>query len=109
MQASACEALGWLSLIPTDRHVLRRIVAVRCLVAPLTGRHLYSWRQLGVVIGADHRAVQRWHADGLRLIARGLRGVARADISHPVVAVEPPDAVAEEVEPRLGHLLQSGL
>src|SRR3954451_2995000 len=79
MQASACEALGWLSLIPTDRHVLRRIVAVRCLVAPLTGRHLYSWRQLGRVLGADHRAVQRWHADGIRCIARALaQGAAQA-------------------------------
>src|SRR4051794_18494394 len=66
------EALGWLGLIPRDRYVLRRIVAARCLVAPLTGRHLHSWRQLGRVLGADHRAVQRWHADGIRCIARAL-------------------------------------
>jgi hypothetical protein len=69
------QALAWLSLIPTDRYVLRRIVAARCLVAPLTGRHLYSWRRLGRALGADHRAVQRWHADGIRCIARGLGGV----------------------------------
>src|SRR3954451_18159727 len=56
----------WLSLIPADRFVLQRIVGARALVAPLTGRHLYSWRRLEHAIGADHRAVQRWHADGIR-------------------------------------------
>src|SRR4051812_43631540 len=35
--------------------------------------HLYSWRRLGTAIGADHRAVQRWHADEIRCIARGMR------------------------------------
>src|SRR4051795_7597431 len=73
------EALGWLALIPADRFVLRRIVGARALVAPLTGRHLYSWRRLGRVLGADHRAVQRWHADGIRCIARALaQGAAQA-------------------------------
>jgi hypothetical protein len=80
------EALNWLSLIPADRYVLRRIVAARCLIAPLTGRHLYSWRQLGRVLGADHRAVQRWHADGIRCIARGLRGVTSAVSASPARA-----------------------
>src|SRR4051812_18736112 len=85
------EALGWLALIPNDRFVLRRIVAARALVAPLTGRHLsgrhlYSWRRLGRVLGADHRAVQRWHADGIRCIARGLGGVTSAVSASPARA-----------------------
>jgi hypothetical protein len=66
------QAFGWLSLIPRDRYVLRRIVAARCLIAPLTGRHLYSWRRIARTIGCDHRAVQRWHAQGIETIVQCL-------------------------------------
>ncbi len=62
------EALGWITLIPQDRYVLRRIVGARSLVSPSTERHLYSWRRLGTVLGADHKAVQRWHATGIEMI-----------------------------------------
>ena len=68
------EALGWITLIPQDRYVLRRIVGARCLVSPATARHLYSWRRLGTVLGADHKAVQRWHAAGIEMIVAALRG-----------------------------------
>jgi len=68
------EAFGWIALIPPDRAVIRRIVGLRALVHPLTDRHLYPWRRLGAALGADHKAVQRWHAQGIALIAAGLRG-----------------------------------
>ena len=58
------EALQWLMLIPQDRYVLRRIVGARSLVHPISERHLFPWRRLGAVLGADHKAVQRWHAQG---------------------------------------------
>jgi len=48
--------------------VLRRIVHARSLVSPLTGRHIYSWRKVAVLLGADHRAVQRWYLSGLALM-----------------------------------------
>ena len=67
------EALAWLQLIPQDRYVLRRIVGARSLVHPISDRHLYSWRRLGSVLGADHKAVQRWHAQGIATIVAGLR------------------------------------
>ncbi len=66
------EAMGWLQLIPTDRYVLRRIVGARSLVHPLTERHLYPWRRLAAAIGADHKAVQRWHGQGIDLIVLAL-------------------------------------
>jgi hypothetical protein len=66
------EALAWLQLIAQDRYVLRRIVGARSLVHPISERHLYSWRRLGGVLGADHKAVQRWHADGIDLIVTAL-------------------------------------
>lgn len=66
------ETFAWLTLIPADRTVLRRLVGARALVSPLTGKHLYAWRRLGAVVGADHKAVQRWHAEGIRLIVRAL-------------------------------------
>lgn len=66
------EALSWVLLIPQDRYVLRRIVGARALVSPVTERHLFTWRRLATVVGADHKAVQRWHAQGIDLIVRGL-------------------------------------
>jgi hypothetical protein len=66
------EAMGWIPLIPFDRYVLRRIVGARSLVNPITERHLYPWRRLAAAIGADHKAVQRWHAQGIDLIVARL-------------------------------------
>lgn len=66
------EALGWISLIPRDRYVLRRIVGARALISPATKRHVYPWRRLAALLGADHKAVQRWHAQGIALIAAAL-------------------------------------
>ena len=62
------QALAWIPLISSDRLVLRRIVGCRALVSPMIGRHLYSWRRLARLVGADHKAVQRWHATGINLI-----------------------------------------
>jgi hypothetical protein len=72
------EAYGWIALITADRYVLRRIVGARSLVHPLTERHLYPWRRLGTALGADHKAVQRWHGQGIALIAEALRVRAAA-------------------------------
>ncbi len=66
------EALAWVTLIPRDRYVLRRIVGARALVRPLTERHLFSWRRLGVLLGADHKAMQRWHGEGVGIIVAAL-------------------------------------
>ncbi len=70
------EALGWITLIPLDRYVLRRIVGARSLVHPVTDRHLFPWRRLGGALGADHKAVQRWHAEGIGLIVAALNRAA---------------------------------
>ncbi len=66
------QAFGWLSLIPEEKFVLRRIVGARALVHPLTRRHLFPWRRLASVLGADHKSVQRWHGDGIRLMVKAL-------------------------------------
>ena len=68
------EAMSWIPLIPIDRYVLRRIVGARSLVHPITERHLYPWRRLATALGADHKAVQRWHAQGIDLIVSALNG-----------------------------------
>lgn len=71
------EAMGWLRLVPEDRYVLRRIVGARSLVHPITKRHLFPWRRLGSALGADHRAIQRWHTEGIETIVAALaRGEA---------------------------------
>jgi hypothetical protein len=56
-----------------DRYVLRRIVGARSLVHPITDRHLFPWRRLGKALGADHKAVQRWHAQGIGMIVEALK------------------------------------
>ncbi len=66
------QALAWIPLIPADKLVIRRIVGSRCLVSPLTGRHLFSWRRLARLLGADHKAIQRWHATGIDTIVATL-------------------------------------
>ena len=62
------QALAWIPLIPADKLVLRRIVGCRSLVSPVLGRHLYSWRRLARLLGADHKAIQRWHGAGIQMI-----------------------------------------
>ena len=81
------EALGWISFIPPERYVLRRLVGARSLVSPVTERHLFSWRRLGGVMGADHKAVQRWHAQGIDILVAALAMAARAQREYPVCAV----------------------
>jgi hypothetical protein len=66
------EVMGWITLIPLDRYVLRRIVGARSLVSPTTDRHLFPWRRLAMTIGADHKAVQRWHRQGIDMIVAAL-------------------------------------
>ena len=66
------EVLGWISLIPLERYLLRRIVGARSLVHPLTEKHLFPWRRLGAVLGADHKAIQRWHKEGIAIILKAL-------------------------------------
>ena len=75
------EAMGWLTLIPRNRYVLRRIVGARSLVHPISDRHLFSWRRLAAALGANHKAVQRWHANGIDIIAQALTDVAEEDAS----------------------------
>ena len=80
------EALAWIPLIPIDKFVLRRIVGARSLVDPMTGRHVYSWRRIALAVGADHKAMQRWHAQGIALI---LAALARSAAPMPVRAARP--------------------
>lgn len=67
------KTMEWIRLIPEDRYVLRRIVAARCLVHPITRRHLFPWRRLAAALGVDRAAVKRWHAEGIDLIVERLR------------------------------------
>jgi hypothetical protein len=66
------EVFSWLTLIPEAKYVLRRIVSARALVHPVTLRHLYPWRRIGAMLGADHKSVQRWHGQALLLLQAAL-------------------------------------
>lgn len=69
-------AFSLVQLIPADRRVARRIVLMRALVYPISERvdpHVWSWRRLGNVIGADPRSVRAWHAAAILQILRRLQ------------------------------------
>jgi hypothetical protein len=67
------EAMSWIPLIPLERYILRRVVGARSLVHPITDRHLFPWRRLGKALGADHKAIQRWHGQGIAMIVAALK------------------------------------
>ncbi|MBS0560770.1 MAG: hypothetical protein JSR21_12015 [Proteobacteria bacterium] len=66
------EAYAWIRAIPVENYVLRRIVGARSLINPVTGRYVFPWRRLGAALGADHKAVQRWHGQGIAMIVAAL-------------------------------------
>ena len=66
------EVFGWLTLIPEAKYVFRRIVGARALVHPVTLRHLFPWRRIGTMLGADHKSVQRWHGQAVDMLLEGL-------------------------------------
>ena len=68
------EAWSWLALVPPGKRVLRRCVAARALVHPISGRHCTTWRRLAGIVGCEYRAVQRWHQNGIDIIVGGLNG-----------------------------------
>jgi hypothetical protein len=68
------EVFGWLTLIPETKYVLRRILGARALVHPVTLRHLFPWRRIGTMLGADHKSVQRWHGQAVELLRVALGG-----------------------------------
>jgi hypothetical protein len=98
-------ALGYLALIPQDRYLLRRIIGCRALVHPISGRHLFSWRRLAEVLGADHKAIQRWHAEGIRIIIFALRRIAAEEKAAQAGRLrrmaESPRAICAGSPPRL--------
>jgi hypothetical protein len=71
-------ALRWPGLIPSDKFVLRRIICARMMVSPLTGRHFFPWRRIGTLLGADHKAIQRWHEQGIHIITGSLQTKKKA-------------------------------
>jgi hypothetical protein len=86
------KAMGYLALIPQDRYLLRRILGCRALVHPISGRHLYSWRRLAEVLRADHKAIQRWHAEGIRIIIFALRRLAAEEQASQTARLANPPA-----------------
>ena len=74
------EAFAWISHISLKQTSHRRIVLMRSLVSPITERHRWSWRRIGRAFGWDHRAVQRWHAQGINMIVDSLLAEARRNM-----------------------------
>lgn len=73
------EAFGWIALLTLDpgrpgsgerwsRHgpaMYRRLILSRSYTNPRTGRHVFSWRRLGRVLGTSQETARLWHAQAL--------------------------------------------
>ena len=65
------EAFTWLAMI--ENMVTRKIVAVRSLTNPATGREVYSWVQVGKMIGASDKPCKLWYGKGINIIVTELQ------------------------------------
>jgi Domain of unknown function (DUF6362) len=54
----------WLGLVPDRQTLVRRVVAARAFVHPVTGRHVVNWRRLADQLRTDYRSMQRWQRNG---------------------------------------------
>jgi hypothetical protein len=67
--AAMDEILGWLRLI--DNRTIRRIVALRSITSPSSGKPM-SWRSIATRIGSNHHSVKAWHGQGIARIVLAL-------------------------------------
>ena len=69
--------LRWLQLIPQEKFVLRRVVALRAVTHYATLKPM-PWKHIGERVGANSVAVKTWHGQGIARIMRSLnaRGAA---------------------------------
>lgn len=65
------EAFCWFAFI--ENVTKRRIVAVRSMVNIHTGRHVYSWRDIGKIVNASKDACINWHRQAISQILTQLR------------------------------------
>ncbi len=77
-KASAISAmdvvLGWPKLL--ENKAFRRIVALRSLTNPANAKPK-SWRSIARIVGADHKAVKRWHEIAIAQLTRKLNAMDR--------------------------------
>lgn len=64
--------LQWIMLIPQTNPRTRQIVAMRCLINPATGRHLFSWGNTATQFQLSASQTKLFHLDGIRMIAQAL-------------------------------------
>ena len=69
-----------LARISSDRYVLRRILAARAIIDPVTGNHVWPWRRLATCLGADVGAMKRWHTQGVSMIVASLNAEREASV-----------------------------
>jgi hypothetical protein len=83
------EALRWIAFIPLQpgrqgsgetwsRHggaLVRRVVMMRSLINPRTGREIWSARRIGEALGTSHTQVGRWYDQGIDRIVVALNRV----------------------------------
>ena len=66
------ESFRWLALVPNITH--RKLLGLRAMVDPISGRHLYSWEACGEKLGCHRVSAAAWHERALAGLSRALSG-----------------------------------
>ena len=69
----ADEAAAWNSLIPQDKWIIRRVVAMATTVDARTGKQKHSFPAIALAIGADKMVIGPWLHQGIAIIADALK------------------------------------
>lgn len=82
------EVMLWVPRLKNINH--RNAVRFRILINPHTGKHIYSWRQIGDKLNTSHETARQWYNHGVMHITRKL------NMSH----------TANQKDPRRKQMLQ---
>lgn len=63
-------ALGWLSLIDASHIRLRRVINMRLIVHPISGRNRWGWEKIAGKLGVAEPTAKRWHRLGCEAIGK---------------------------------------
>jgi hypothetical protein len=65
------EAFGWLTLLGDKAVETKRIIWLRLMIWPLSGKHLWPWRKAAAAVGLHRETLELRHGRGIgRIVTR---------------------------------------
>lgn len=63
-------ALSWLSLLKASQLRLCRMINMRLIVHPISGRNRWGWEKIAGKLGVAEPTAKRWHRQGYEAIKK---------------------------------------